>query len=193
MPFLLADSFPSSLEKLSGEEQKAAKLAAFELQINPANPGLQCHRRLDNIKDKNVWSARASRGLRLIFHRVESSMMLCYVGHHDPAYDWPSRRRIETHPITGAAQIVEIRKTVRENQIPLHVAAEPAATAQPKWPLSNLTADDDMLLVIASHLPGEAAVASPPTKSALSVVTTRLTSSEIAQPRQQKRSISPYA
>jgi hypothetical protein len=59
MPFLLADSFQSSLEKLSGEEQKAAKLAAFALQINPANPDLQC-RRLDNIKDKNFWSACAS-------------------------------------------------------------------------------------------------------------------------------------
>ena len=34
MAFLLADSFQSSLEKLSGEEQKAAKLAAFELQIS---------------------------------------------------------------------------------------------------------------------------------------------------------------
>jgi hypothetical protein len=44
MTVLLADSFQSSLEKLRGEEQKAAKLAAFELQINPANPGLQCHR-----------------------------------------------------------------------------------------------------------------------------------------------------
>ena len=44
MAFLLADSFQSSLDKLNGEEQKAAKLAAFELQINPANPGLQCHR-----------------------------------------------------------------------------------------------------------------------------------------------------
>jgi hypothetical protein len=44
MAFLLAQSFKSSLEKLNGEEQKAAKLAAFELQINPANPGLQCHR-----------------------------------------------------------------------------------------------------------------------------------------------------
>ena len=74
MAFLLADSFQSSLDKLSGEEQKAAKLAAFELQINPANPGLQCHR-LDNIKDKNFWSARASRDIRLIFHRVESSVM----------------------------------------------------------------------------------------------------------------------
>ena len=83
MAFLLADSFQASLEKLNGEEQKAAKLAAFELQINPANPGLQCHR-LDNIKDKNFWSARASRDIRLIFHRVEGSVMLCYVGHHDP-------------------------------------------------------------------------------------------------------------
>jgi mRNA-degrading endonuclease RelE of RelBE toxin-antitoxin system len=117
MAFLLADSFQSSLDKLKGEEQKAAKLAAFELQINPANPGLQCHR-LDNIRDKNFWSARASRDIRLIFHRVESSLMLCYVDHHDPAYDWASRRKIETHPVTGAAQIVEIRETVREIQIP---------------------------------------------------------------------------
>jgi ABC-type cobalamin transport system ATPase subunit len=52
MAFLLADSFHFSLEKLSGEEQKAAKLAAFELKINPANPGLQCNR-LDSIQDKN--------------------------------------------------------------------------------------------------------------------------------------------
>jgi len=29
MAFLLADSFQSSLDKLSGEEQKAARLAAF--------------------------------------------------------------------------------------------------------------------------------------------------------------------
>jgi mRNA-degrading endonuclease RelE of RelBE toxin-antitoxin system len=103
MQFLLADSFQTSLDKLNGEEQKAAKLAAFELQINPANPGLQYHR-LDSIKDKNFWSARASRDIRLIFHRVESSAMLCYVDHHDSAYDWASRRKIETHPVTDASR-----------------------------------------------------------------------------------------
>jgi hypothetical protein len=58
MPFLLADSFQASLDKLNGEEQKAAKLAAFELQINPSNPGLQCQR-LANIKAKN-FSGRVS-------------------------------------------------------------------------------------------------------------------------------------
>jgi hypothetical protein len=177
MQFLLADTFQGSLDRLSGEEQRAAKVAAFELQMNPSTPGLQCHR-LENIKDKNFWSARASRDIRLIFHRVESSVMLCYVGHHDPAYEWASRRKIETHPVTGAAQIVEIRETVREIQIPLYVPSEPAPAPEPKRPLSNLTedellsygvpaewipdvrtADDDMLLVIASHLPGEAAEA----------------------------------
>ena len=63
MAFFLADSFQSSLEKLIGEDQKAAKLAVFKLQIYPAHPGLQCHR-LDTIKDKNFWSARASRDIR---------------------------------------------------------------------------------------------------------------------------------
>ena len=93
MNFLLADTFQSSLDRLTGEERKAAKLAAFELQINPANPDLQCHR-LDNIRDKNFWSARASRDIRLVFHRVESSVMLCYVDQHGPAYYWAARRKL---------------------------------------------------------------------------------------------------
>ena len=38
MKFYLAASFQSSLEKINGEVQKAAILAAFELQINRANP-----------------------------------------------------------------------------------------------------------------------------------------------------------
>ncbi|MFM9102463.1 MAG: hypothetical protein ACKOPS_14510 [Cyanobium sp.] len=88
MQSFLAGSFQTSLDKLSSDEQTAARLAAFELQINPVNPGMQCHR-LANIKDKNFWSACASRDTRLIFHRVESSVMLCYVDHHDPAYDLP--------------------------------------------------------------------------------------------------------
>jgi mRNA-degrading endonuclease RelE of RelBE toxin-antitoxin system len=141
MTFLLADSFQSSLHKLSSDEQKAAKLAAFELQINPSNPGLQCHR-LDNIKDKNFWSARASRDIRLIFHRVESSVMLCYVAHHDPAFDWASRRKIETHPLTPQAQIVEIRETVREKQILLHDPAVVVTAPAPRWSVSNLIEGD---------------------------------------------------
>jgi hypothetical protein len=40
MAFLHADTFQVSLDLLSSEEQKASKLAAFELQMNP--PTLAC-------------------------------------------------------------------------------------------------------------------------------------------------------
>ena len=40
--------------------------------------------------------------------------MLCYVDHHDAAYRWAERRRIETHPVTGATQLVEVRERVEE-------------------------------------------------------------------------------
>lgn len=40
MNFRISDTFTDSLAKLTGEEQKAAKLTAFELQLDPANPGM---------------------------------------------------------------------------------------------------------------------------------------------------------
>ena len=52
MQFRIADTFTDSLAKLTGEEQKAVKTTAFDLQLNPANPGMQFHRR-ENSKDKN--------------------------------------------------------------------------------------------------------------------------------------------
>ena len=42
MEFRVADTFTGSLAKLTltGEEQKAGKTTAFELQLNPAQPGI---------------------------------------------------------------------------------------------------------------------------------------------------------
>lgn len=45
--------------------------------------------------------------------------MLCYVDHHDPAYDLASQRKIETHALTAAAQIVEIPIRSRDSDPPL--------------------------------------------------------------------------
>ena len=70
---------------------------------------------------------RASRDLRLIVHRTESSILLCYVGHHDDAYQWAERRKLETHPTTGAAQMVEVRERVEEIVVPRYVEVEQPA------------------------------------------------------------------
>ena len=123
--FLIADTFTDSLARLAGDEQKAAKTAAFDLQMNPSNPGLSFHR-LDKARDKNFWSVRVNDDLRLIVHRTPGSLLLCYVDHHDRAYDWAERRKLETHPKTGAAQLVEIRETVREIVVPVYTYAHAA-------------------------------------------------------------------
>lgn len=41
MNFLIADTFTDSLARLTGDEQKAVKTTAFDLQVNPAHPGLR--------------------------------------------------------------------------------------------------------------------------------------------------------
>lgn len=179
--FLIADTFTDSLARLTGEEQKAVKTTAFDLQLNPSTPGLSFHR-LDKARDRNFWSVRVSRDIRLIVHRSDTSLLLCYVDHHDKAYDWAERRKLETHPKTGAAQLVEIRETLKEVVVPVYVeSAEPAVPkpASPKRLLFGAAADDDLLgygvpfewlhdvkeatedtlLALTDHLPAEAAEA----------------------------------
>src|SRR5271154_178248 len=130
MEFRIADTFTDSLARLTGDEQKAVKTTAFDLQLNPANPGMSFHK-LDKAKDKKFWSMRVSSDIRLIVHRNDASLLLCYVGHHDEAYDWAERRKLETHPKTGAAQLVEIRETGKEAVVPVYVESKITATPGP--------------------------------------------------------------
>src|SRR3954468_22345253 len=120
MQFLIADTFTDSLIRLTAEEQKSVKTTAFDLQTNPAHPSLRFHR-LDNAKERNFWSVRAGRDIRLIVHKNESTIVLCYADHHDKAYAWGERRKLVAHPTTGAAQLVEIRETVQEVMVPVYV------------------------------------------------------------------------
>jgi mRNA-degrading endonuclease RelE of RelBE toxin-antitoxin system len=181
MEFRIADTFTDSLARLMGDEQKAVKTTAFDLQLNPTSPGMSFHK-LDKARDKNFWSVRVNSDIRLIVHKSETSLLLCYVGHHDNAYDWAEKRKLETHPKTGAAQLVEIRETVKEVVVPVYVHAEPAADSKvpsEKNPIFSGTSDDqllgygvpaewlndvknateDTLLSLTDHLPAEAAEA----------------------------------
>lgn len=130
MEFRISDTFTDSLVRLTGNEQKAAKTTAFDLQLNPANPGMQFHK-LDKAKDKNFWSVRVNKDIRLIVHKTDASLLLCYIDHHDAAYAWAERRKIERHPKTGAAQLVEVRERIKEITAPQYVPAEPATPKSP--------------------------------------------------------------
>lgn len=142
MAFRIADTFTDSLAKLTGDEQKSVKTTAFDLQMNPSQPGMQFHK-LDKAKDKNFWSVRVSSDIRLIVHKTDSSLLLCYVDHHDKAYRWAERRKLEAHPKTGAAQLVEIRETVQEITVPKYIEVPQPAPAKPL--LFAHLSDDELL------------------------------------------------
>jgi superfamily I DNA/RNA helicase/mRNA-degrading endonuclease RelE of RelBE toxin-antitoxin system len=173
MEFRIADTFTDSLAKLTGEEQKAVKTTAFDLQLNPAHPSLQFHK-LEKAKDKRFASVRVNSDVRLIVHRTDGSLLLCYVGHHDDAYNWAERRKLETHPKTGAAQFVEIRERVQEIAVPVYVEVARPKPVKPllfahltdevllsygvpvEWLSDVREANEDTLLKLSDHLPSEA-------------------------------------
>ena len=179
MDFCIADTFTDSLARLNGQEQKAAKITAIDLQMDPSSPGLQFHR-IDNSKDPNFWSLRVNRDLRIIVHKTAGSILLCYVDHHDKAYAWGGRRRIEAHPRTGTIQIVEVRELVEEiaSSAPEIVAPPVTKEVLSRLPFASFSADgllnvgvpadwidtirrasEDRFLEVADHLPPEAAEA----------------------------------
>jgi hypothetical protein len=115
--------------------------------------------------------------IRLIVHKTSTSLLLCFVGHHDKAYDWAERRKLETHPKTGAAQLVEIRERVEEIVVPKYVEVEQPKPPKPplfehlpdsdllsygvpaEWLKDARQANEDSILELAGHLPAEAAEA----------------------------------
>ena len=177
MNFRIADTFTDSLARLTAQEQKAAKTTAFDLQLDPTSNGLSFHK-LDRAKDKNFWSVRVNADIRIIVHRTPASILLVYVDHHDDAYKWAERRKIERHPTTGAMQLVEVRERVEEVEIfyPKDSPTVPAPSAKPapllfdnlrkfelmafgvpeEWVNDVRNATEDSLFDIIDHLPQEA-------------------------------------
>lgn len=176
---VIAQTFTDSLAKLTLDEQKQAKQTFVDIQLNPKNPGLQYHR-IDRSRDKNFWSVRVNRDIRIIVHKMGSdggtTTMIAYVAHHDDAYYWAERRRIDIHPKTGAVQIVEVRELFEEAFKPAESLFEHAAQASETpvlaglksaelldigvpedWVDDLLSASEGQFLTLCDHIPGEAA------------------------------------
>src|SRR3989442_4530276 len=127
--------------------------------------------KLAKARDKGFWSVRVNQDIRLIVHRTAQSLLLCYVDHHDRAYAWAERRKLETHPTTGAAQLVEIRERVQEVVVPAYVSQVQAAVPKkalfahlpeaellaygvpPEWLAGVRQATEDTVVALAHPLP----------------------------------------
>ena len=151
----IASTFNAALGKLQNQEQKQVKLTVFDFQTEEGLNSLRFHR-LINGRDDNFHSVSVNMDLRIIVHQLDGANLLCYVDHHDKAYAWAERRKLEVHPKTGAAQIVEVVERVEEvagegprlarsasaapgRPLP-HSRSEPNAAPQ-RFPLRDYTSD----------------------------------------------------
>lgn len=146
MSFIRASTFDDALIRLAHQEQKQAKLTAYDLFVDPRGNGHQMHR---IEKSDGFWSVRVNRDVRIVLHKNGDDLLLAYVGHHDDAYRWAEGRRLTRHERTGAMQFVEIVTVERVRDTPasaVSLVSPAASAAMPpvKRPFASLT--DDQLL-----------------------------------------------
>ena len=178
MEFLIADTFTDSLARLTGDEQKAVKTTAFDLQLDPSSPGMSFHK-LDRAKDKNFWSVRVNarhpadrpqdagqsaallrgsprQGLRLgrAAEAANASQDRCGPARGDPR-DGPGNRRPHVrrgrNAEAGSREEAALRQMADDVLLGYGVPAE--------WLNDVRSATEETLLALTDHLPGEAAEA----------------------------------
>lgn len=167
--FGYSPSFVKALERLGRQEQAAVTLALLQFQNNPEAPGHRLHPL--GTKEKRFHSISANMDLRLILLKEKGQFFALYVDHHDKAYEWAQRRKVEVHPTTRAAQIVEFEEVIREEVRTVHRTVEAplfageaddyllALGVPPAWLPTVRQVDADGLYRILDRLPEEAAEA----------------------------------
>ena len=73
-------------------------------------------------RDKNMWTCRVNRDIRMVVHMHGERATFCHVAHHDPAYDWAERHRLQSHATTGALQFVDVSVRTEEIVHTVHTA-----------------------------------------------------------------------
>lgn len=164
----LTPGFNKSLNKLTANEQNAVRNTIFQFMQAPDAAGARLHA-LD-CREKRFWSISATMDLRIIVLREGARFALMHVDHHEQAYRWAERRKVESHEITGSAQIVEFEEVIREEVVivPREIEAPPLFQAESDAYLLSLgvprvylpavrdVRDDDGLLALVDRLPEEA-------------------------------------
>jgi len=123
-----SDKYFNSLLKLTPNEQSQANKAVMLFQQDPQHGGLH-YEKLSAFKDSKLRSIRANQDVRIILAAAEKEdlYLMLYVDHHEPAYAWAAKRKVEINPNTGNVQVF----SVQEDQLEAGAPAPPALPEQP--------------------------------------------------------------
>jgi hypothetical protein len=64
---------------------------------------------IQSARDKNFYSARIDQAYRAVIAKPNpGTYVLMWVDHHDDAYRWAERKRLDVNPATGAVQVLDL-------------------------------------------------------------------------------------
>ena len=121
---MIAKSYFQAKTELSGNDARRINAFIKKLMEDPSNPGIGLER-LTDVSGTNLWSARVTQDLRAILYFRGNHLILLYVGHHDQAYAWAGCRKVQTHPATGAIQIVVLPEIQEKPHAPPPIENRP--------------------------------------------------------------------
>lgn len=167
----LTPSFTKSLARLTAQEQRLVDQAVMQFWRTPEAKGLRYHSL--NMREARFHSISPNMDLRVIVLADGNRRAMMYVDHHDRAYNWAKGRQFESHPVTGAGQIVEFEEAVREQVVYVQreVEAPPLFAGEDRNYLIGLgvppvyvdwvqrISGEDQLLELCERLPEEASEA----------------------------------
>ena len=109
----ISSDFLTAYSKLPKPIQ--AKTAEFinKFRANPLLPGLNLEK-IDDAQDDKILSARINDAYRAIIARDSETnvYLILWADHHDEAYAWARRKRVDVNKKTGSIQVFDIQTEV---------------------------------------------------------------------------------
>lgn len=128
-----SEGYFKAVTRLTPNEQSQANRAVIQFQSDRFHSSLNFEK-LTGCKDDKLCSIRVNQNIRIILaaSRKDQVYLFLHIDHHDDAYQWATRRRVEINPETGALQVFTQEETA--------LAAEPTAatsTTEADYPFTR--------------------------------------------------------
>ena len=123
MTIALSKDFLLAFSNVQKSHQKKVREFFERFQVHPESEGIN-YEPIQSARDKNFYSVRIDQAYRAVIAKPDPNVyVLMWVDHHDEAYRWAERKRLEVNPATGAVQVLDM------TAVPAAVSTAPVAAA----------------------------------------------------------------
>jgi superfamily I DNA/RNA helicase/mRNA-degrading endonuclease RelE of RelBE toxin-antitoxin system len=113
---VIASDFLDAFAKLPRQIQGKTTEFIIKFKNNPLSKGIHYEKIKDALDDK-IYSVRIDDTYRGIVVQEDGVYLLLWVDHHDKAYDWARRKRVEVNKRTGVLQVYEVQVSKETHKV----------------------------------------------------------------------------